>query len=235
MLQTLSIVTITYNNAEDLINTYDSLESFRKAGGTHIVVNGGTPITQLIGDDCVIHEEPDEGIYDALNKGIELVQTRYFMLIHSGDLFSSNCNLLQRQLEHMENERLDILLNDCRIGFGGGSRLMSSKYWKQWMFTFGAQPPHPPTIYRLSFVKNIEYDLRHPVIADFDYFERVFSKNPRFSKGNELLIHMSLGGKTSSGFSSYFLVNREFLKLKGPFKGLQIIFLRPLFKVLQWL
>ena len=68
MLESLSIVTITYNNPEDLINTYNSLESFRKAGGQHIIVNGGTTIKQIIGDDCVLLEEPDRGIYDALNK-----------------------------------------------------------------------------------------------------------------------------------------------------------------------
>ena len=233
MLQSLSIVTITYNNPEELLNTYNSLESFRIAGGQHIIVNGGTTIKRLIGDDCLLLEEPDRGIYDALNKGIELVQTPYLMLIHSGDLFVATLNVLEEQITTMNEKRLDILLNDCTIEFGTGRRLMSSKNWKPWMFKLGAQPPHPPTIYRKSLVEHLEYDINHPVIADFDYLERIFKNIPKYDKGNQILVFMSQGGATSSGLQSFFYVNKQFKKLKGPVKMLWFAFTRPLIKVYQ--
>ena len=40
-LQDLTVVTITYNNEEDLVKTFESLNGFREHGGTHIIVNGG--------------------------------------------------------------------------------------------------------------------------------------------------------------------------------------------------
>lgn len=233
MLQSLSIVTITYNNPEDLLNTYNSLKSFRKAGGQHIIVNGGTTIKRLIGDDCLLLEEPDRGIYDALNKGIALVQTPYLMLIHSGDLFVATLNVLEEQITTMNEKRLDILLNDCTIEFGTGRRLVSSKNWKPWMFKLGAQPPHPPTIYKRAFIENSEYDISHPVIADFDYLERIFKRKPLYDKGKETLVFMSAGGKTSSGLSSFFAVNREFRKLKGTIISSCFAFTRPLVKIIQ--
>lgn len=233
MLPSLSIVTITYNNPEDLLNTYNSLESFRNAGGQHIIVNGGTTIKHLISDDCVLLEEPDKGIYDALNKGINLVQTPYLMLIHSGDLFVTTLNVLEEQISAMNKNQLDILLNDCTIEFGKGKRLMSSKNWKPWMFKLGAQPPHPPTIYKSSYIQGLKYDTNHPVIADFDYLERIFKDLPKYSKGNQTLIYMSAGGKTSSGLSSFFTVNREFRRLKGTVLSTCFIFTRPLIKLIQ--
>ena len=233
MLQSLSIVTITYNNPEDLLNTYNSLKSFRKAGGQHIIVNGGSTIKRLIGDDCLLLEEPDRGIYDALNKGIELVQTPYLMLIHSGDLLVATVNVLEEQIALMREKQLDILLNDCRIEFGKGKRLMSSKNWKPWMFKFGAQPPHPPTIYRTTSVSSFQYDLNHPVIADFKYLEDIINSELKWSTGNHLIIHMSKGGATSSGFKSFFFVNKQFRKLKGPIKMLWFAFTRPLIKFYQ--
>ena len=233
MLQSLSIVTITYNNPEDLLNTYNSLKSFRKAGGQHIIVNGGSTIKRLIGDDCLLLEEPDRGIYDALNKGIELVQTPYLMLIHSGDLFVATLNVLEEQITTMNEKRLDILLNDCTIEFGTGRRLMSSKNWKPWMFKLGAQPPHPPTIYKRAFIENSKYDISHPVIADFDYLERIFKRKPLYDKGKQTLVFMSAGGKTSSGLSSFFAVNREFRKLKGTIISSCFAFTRPLVKIMQ--
>lgn len=233
MLESLSIVTITYNNPEDLLNTYNSLESFRKAGGQHIIVNGGTTINHLIGDDCLLLEEPDKGIYDALNKGIELVQTPYLMLIHSGDLFVATLNVLEEQINAIDEKQLDILLNDCTIEFGIGKRLMSSKNWKPWMFKLGAQPPHPPIIYRRTFVEHLEYNINHPVIADFDYLERIFELKPIYDQGKQTLVFMSAGGATSSGFKSFFKVSREFLILKGNLRGALIFIIRPIIKFIQ--
>lgn len=233
MLQSLSIVTITYNNPEDLINTYESLEEFRKSGGVHIIVNGGATIKPLVKNDCVLLEEPDKGIYDALNKGINLAQTPYLMLIHSGDYLVAPLNILEDQLITMNKKRLDLLLNDCTIEFGKGKRLMSSKHWKPWMFKLGAQPPHPPTIYRRLSIERLMYNINHPIIADFDYLERIFRGLPLYDKGNQTLIHMSAGGRTSSGLISFFKVSLEFAKLKGIVIALLFFFIRPLFKLYQ--
>ena len=233
MIESLSIVTITYNNSEDLIKTYKSLEGFRKARGKHIIVNGGASIKQIIKDDCLLLEEPDKGIYDALNKGIKLVQTPFFMFIHSGDTLVATLSVLEQQLATLTENKLDVLLNNCNIEFRKGKRLMSSKNWKPWMFKFGSQPPHPPTIYRKKAITSFSYDLEHPVIADFKYLEQVFLSNIKWNKGNEVLIHMSAGGATSSGLKSYFYVNKQFRKLKGPFKAIWFALTRPLIKIYQ--
>lgn len=235
MIQYLSIVTITCNNPEEFINTYESLDSFRKAGGKHIIVNGGTTIKELITDDCVLLEEPDMGIYDALNKGIELVQTPYLMLVHSGDLLVATLNILKGQLSKINKNKLDILLNDCTIEFGTTKRLMSSKNWRPWMFKLGAQPPHPPIIYRYCSIESLKYDTNHPVIGDFDYLERIFKTVPKYDKGNQVLIHMTAGGKTSSGLSSFFYVTKEFIRLKGISSAIFYVFARPIIKVVQML
>lgn len=233
MIKSLSIITITYNNREDLVRTYSSLESFRKAGGTHIIVNGGTTITKLIKKDCILLEKPDKGIYDALNKGIDLVQTPYFMLIHSGDFLVATIGVLENQLFTIKEDNLDILLNDCTIQFGKRKRLMSSRNWQPWMFRMGAQPPHPPIIYRKEAIISFTYDLQHPVIADFKYLEELFHSNIKWNKGNKVLIHMSEGGATSSGLKSFFYVNKQFKKLKGPIKMLWFAFTRLIIKVYQ--
>jgi hypothetical protein len=133
----------------------------------------------------------------------------------------------------MESNNLDLLLNDCSIEFGSGKRLMKSSKWKPWMFFFGAQPPHPPTIYRSSTVKSFAYDLSHPVIADFKYLEDLFKAKLNWDKGKKLLIHMSAGGATSSGIKSFFFVNKQFRRLKGPLKMILFAITRPFIKVYQ--
>jgi hypothetical protein len=96
----------------------------------------------------------------------------------------------------MNENQLDILLNDCTIEFRTGKRHMSSRNWKPWMFKLGAQPPHPPTIYKSAFVENFKYDTNPPVIVDFEYLERIFKHKPIYDKGKQTLVFMSAGGKT---------------------------------------
>ena len=232
-LQDLTVVTITFNNSEDLSKTYDSLNHFREQGGTHIIVNGGKSVTSLVIDDVKLIEEPDKGIYDALNKGIAYVTTPYLMLIHSGDCLVVTTEVLETLLIKMENEELDFLLNDCSIEFGRKKRLMKSSNWKPWMFKFGAQPPHPPTIYRTDSVCSFQYDLKHPIIADYKYLEELFKSKLNWNIGNHLIIHMSAGGATSSGLRSFFIVNTQFRKLKGTTKMIWFAFARPLIKLFQ--
>lgn len=233
MLRLITIITITYNNPKDFKKTYDSLRGFREGGGKHIVINGGNSVKHLVKKDCFLIEEKDEGIYDALNKGIYLTSTPYFMLIHSGDILVASNDILEKQVSLMKDRKLDILLNDCILDFGKSKRPISSKFWRPWMFKLGAAPPHPPTIYKYSSVKNIKYDTNHPIIADFDYLERIFKYMPKYDRGGKTLIHMSAGGKTSSGLSSFFTVTKEFRKLKGILVSFCFIFTRPLIKIIQ--
>ena len=233
MLDELSIITITYNNPEELYNTYKSLQDFRDQGGSHLIINGGRSVKNILKQDCMLIEEPDNGIYDALNKGIKHIHSKYFMLIHSGDILSSKIEILKEQISIISRKNLDILLNDCTIDFGKSKRRISSKNWTPWMFYFGVQPPHPPIIYKLKSVQKYKYDIKHSIISDFDYLHRIFLDKPKYSKGNQLLINMSAGGKTSSGLSSFFLVNREFAKLKGKRTAAWYLISRPFFKLIQ--
>ena len=228
----LTVVTITHNNPSALLNTYESLNDFRECRGTHIIVNGGMSVGSLIQDVKLI-EQPDKRIYDALNKGIAYVSTPFFMLIHSGDFLVQTTEVLNSLLIKMENEELDFLLNDCSIEFSQKKRLMKSSKWKPWMFEFGAQPPHPPTIYRTKSVSLFQYDLDHPVIADYKYLEDIIYSNLKWNTGNSLLVHMSQGGATSSGLKSFFYVNKQFRKLKGPIKMLWFAIVRPIIKIYQ--
>lgn len=233
MLEHLSIITITFNNPSELKKTYNSLSEFRKNRGTHIIINGGQSVRSIIKHDCKLIEEQDNGIYDAINKGIKLVNTPYYMLIHSGDYLIVNCDFLKNQLSIIKENRLCLLLNDCTIGLGKAQRLMSAKYWKPWMFKLGAQPPHPPIIYDTKLTIQHKYNLEHSVIADFDFLENLFKEKPRFAKGNIALINMSRGGKTSNGLKSFVLVSREFAKLKGKKRALFFLFTRPIIKIIQ--
>lgn len=230
-MKDLTIITITFNNKSDLIKTYNSLEGFRNSGGTHIIINGGKTVKSIVKEDCHLYEERDNGIYDALNKGISKVNTSYFMLIHSGDILVVEIDILQELINKMKIHNYDILLNNCSINYGSYFRAYNSNRWRPWMIRFGVQPPHPPIIYKREAMSKLGYNQSNSTIADFEYLESIFKDKVKYGVGNQLLVEMCSGGKTSSGLSSFFHVNKEFLKLKGLKKALVFSLSRPLIKI----
>lgn len=227
-LDELTIVTITFND-DGVYNTTESIQTLLKYGAKHIIQNGGGEIDLPFTSSTVINEK-DNGIYDAINKGIARVKTKYFMLLHAGDLFIGSISDMRFILSHFEKADCHLILNSQLIG----NRLHSSRLWRPWMMAFGAQPPHLPTIYRSNPYKERNYDPTITIISDFDFFyNQVNWKN--YKNTNKIIVKMNTGGATSSGISSFLKVSTLFVrqyKIKGlffclgrvPFKLLQSVF-----------
>ena len=112
MLDKLTIITITYNDIEGLDETINSLNKISNTDLSHIIINGGSEITNQSIKTSVntkIINESDKGRYDAINKGIKLIDTEFFMLIHSGDQLICQHDELLNQLKLMSEENLDLL------------------------------------------------------------------------------------------------------------------------------
>ena len=83
----LSIVTITFNNYVELLNTVTSVRDL--AHSEHIIINGGKcqkTLAFLNNFWGISVSEPDQGISDAFNKGIKYAKGDAVMLLNSGDI-----------------------------------------------------------------------------------------------------------------------------------------------------
>ena len=91
----MSVVTVVYNGASDIARTIDSVLAQDHADMEYMVIDGGsTDGTQAIVSGYGAHidrfvSEPDEGIYDAMNKGIALARGEYVLMMNCGDVFAS--------------------------------------------------------------------------------------------------------------------------------------------------
>ena len=86
----ISIITVTYNNFDDLDRTLNSLNNIQ--GIEKIVVNGGecTKTKAYLSDfDGIAISEPDRGISDAFNKGVSNANGENVMFLNSGDVLLS--------------------------------------------------------------------------------------------------------------------------------------------------
>jgi len=232
----ISVITATWNSEETIEGTLRSLNTQDYSNIEHIIVDGASTDATLDsvrrhGDrvDTVISEK-DNGIYDALNKGIDAATGDVIGFLHSDDLYA-NQKVLSRIAQEFSNDGTDATYGDLdyvsqaninktvrRWVSGGFDR---SKMKNGWM------PPHP-TFYmrREHYVALGGFDLRYIISADYDSMLRYLWKNklnPSYIP--EVLIKMRLGGKSNNSFSNILKKTTEDKKVMvengiGPFRGL---------------
>jgi len=228
MVRQLSIITIAFEETEELIETYNSIKFLLQAGGKWILVVN-QPLKNFVhSEGTTVIEGKDKGLYDALNLGLNEVSTDYFMLLHSGDIIFDS-EAFSRAITHTQDGH-DLILGGSEIG----NRLHKSRYWKKWMLRFYIQPPHLPIIYKTQSCIKERYNIEISTVADFYYLRKLFQRQGvRYKHSGEVYIRMLPGGLTTSGLSSFIHVTLSFMKVDGftpfllsPFRFFLKIFLR---------
>ena len=208
----LTIITISLNADQSLLNTWNSLDPFLSRGVNWIVVLTNKPHNIDYLEKAHLIAGQDKNLYNALNIGLQNVRTKYFMFIHSGDQLINSSGFVN-SYNLIEDNNLDLVLGGQLIG----NRRHLSKKWSPWMFNFDVQPPHLPIIYLTSFVASNKFNESIPVIADFYMLKNLFKLKPNFLHSGEVYIRMEQGGLTSSGISSFFFVTKQFIKVNNNF------------------
>ena len=124
----ISVVTITYNAAETLPITMESVAEQTFKDFEHVLIDGastddtitiarkmGTPLLRIV-------SEPDHGLYDAMNKGIKFAHGRYLLFLNSGDKFHA-ADTLQAYADAIDRSNPDIIYGDTDIVDMEGNRL----------------------------------------------------------------------------------------------------------------
>lgn len=112
-----TIITVCYNNLSGLLRTYKSIKGLDGGDYEWIVIDGGSDdgtkeflsTVELRSFKWV--SEPDDGIYNAMNKGIKFANGDYCIFMNSGDYFASD-NILQKAKESLAYGICDLLYGD---------------------------------------------------------------------------------------------------------------------------
>lgn len=188
---TCSIITITYNNLDGLRRTAESVAVQTYADMEWIVVDGGsTDGTQewlrgmkeesrgdsfrnFNSSNLQILSEPDNGVYDAQNKGIRLAKGEFCFFLNAGDSFC-RADVLERLLA--EPVEADIVYGNEVVVDAEGKRVGYCKGVENPGFVdlYNSCMKHQATfIRRALFEKYGEYDSSLHICADWEWFFRV--------------------------------------------------------------
>ena len=246
----VSIITATYNSEKTILDTLKSLENQSYKEIEYIVIDGGSTDSTLgIIDeylDKITHivSESDKGIYDAMNKGLLLATGEVIGILNSDDLYSHN-HVISYVVNHFSSHaEIDMVLGN--VDFVAPNdltkviRFYSSFNFKKWKMRLGFMPAHPA-----AFIKKIAYDkvgnykLGYKIAADYEMFVRMFFVyGLTYTKLNEALVVMRVGGVSSSGLKSNWVITEEILrslKENSVYSNLFIVLLRLPIKFFQQL
>ena len=238
-LPLISIVTVVFNGEATIAKTIESVIGQDYPNWEYIIIDGGSSdrTVEIIASyqDYITHwiSEADSGIYDAMNKGIELAQGEIIGIINSGDWYSQNSLTVVGKLA--KNSGADIITG-AMIRFDTEKEI-SFKLTKDTCdlernIHWGMPINHPATFVSKNTYKKLnKFNNQYQICADYDLIYRAYyTQGIKFEFTPEVLAHMSLGG-ISEQFSSLVIRSREHFQIEGD----RTFFLLNLTRRIYWL
>ena len=229
----VTLVTVCYNSASVIRTALDSVLSQQGADVDYIVVDGGSTdgtVDILKEYESKFREassisftwisEKDEGMYDAINKGIRMAKGEFVGILNADD-YLDGPDVLRRVAEACEEEPAV----DCRFGnvrfvktFGGKTqRVCFARHWKPWMLQWGYMPPHPAIFIRKSCFASwggyVPSRTEYRIAADYELLIRFFCRHRmshRYMPVNTTV--MRLGGMSTKDVEARKKLNEEIIK-----------------------
>ena len=177
-----SIITICKDNISELKNTFNSIESQTVSDYEWIVIDGdsndGTKEwLEKISINIAYLTEPDKGIYDAMNKGINLATGDYLIFMNSGDEFHSTDTLSKvAEIIIERNEKPAIIYGDSIDIAEDGSEFYR-KAKKESSIKYGMITQHQAMFFHRDFVPNNAYSDKFKLSADYGLIAQIILNN----------------------------------------------------------
>lgn len=171
-----SIITVTFNAAEVLPPTLQSIKEQTFADFEHLIIDGASrdntlDVARNAGiEQMIIHSEPDKGLYDAMNKSIARAQGDFLIFLNAGDSFASPNSLYR--IAALASDDVDIIYGQTQIVNNqreviGMRHLSAPTHLSPESFKQGMLVCHQAFIPRRSIVPL--YDLSYRFSADYDW------------------------------------------------------------------
>ena len=216
----VSIVTGTYNSSKFIADCVSSINNQVYNSIEHIIIDGNSKddtisvIKSTPNKVSQIVSEKDDGIYDAMNKGLKMAKGEIVGILNSDDFYNSD-EVIQMVVKAFEDPTVDCVYGDLVYV----DQLNTDKVVRNWVtgpyskkaFTKGWHPAHPSFFVRNSVYKKLGYfDLKFGLAADFELMLRFLEKNK--IKGVYLpfpMVRMRLGGATNKSIKNILQGNKE--------------------------
>ena len=218
----LTIITATFNSAHGINKCMDSILHQDYENIEYIIIDGESKdlTLEIISEKQKTHpsikliSESDQGIYDALNKGLSAASGDIIGFVHSDDFLESN-NIIGDIVSMIKSENLDGVYGDLQYVDKNNTQIVI-RNWKSSEFNKsllkkGWMPPHPTLFLKKEVYKNHGlFDLSYKISADYDFMLRVFNDSElKFGYLPKVITRMRVGGSSNRSLKNIIRKTKE--------------------------
>ena len=203
----ISIITVSFNSASTIRDTINSVQNQSYKNIEHIVVDGNSSdgTVDIIKEYTNIKfiSEPDDGIFYAMNKGVNLASGDVVGFLNSDDIFMDDKCVEEIARSFTMKEEIDLVFGNIlivsqkdiykTIRFNKPGKFKKGKLMKGWL------PPHPTLYMKKKIFDNLNgFNTSFKIQADFEMMIRIFEKNDFKSFYiDKVLVRMRFGGAST--------------------------------------
>ncbi|MES9843709.1 MAG: glycosyltransferase family 2 protein [Candidatus Sedimenticola sp. PURPLELP] len=219
----ISVITTCLNSEETIEEAVVSVLSQTHSDIEYVVIDGGSQdgtvsILNRYSDRIdILVSEPDDGIYDAMNKGLELATGDVIAILNSDDVYAHS-DVLLKVVEIMRSGELDAVFGDVEYFTSDKPdktvRRYNSASFSPRRISWGWMPAHPALFFRRHVYDRIgKFRTDYRIAGDFEFVARAFRDGKlKYHYLRGVLVRMRTGGVSTAGWRNTLLLNREVLR-----------------------
>jgi glycosyltransferase involved in cell wall biosynthesis len=219
----VSIITVVLNNKSYIEDCIQSVITQKYQNCEYIIIDGASTdgtVDIIRKYDRYIStwiSEPDQGMYDAMNKGIKLSSGDVVGMLNADDWYTDN-NVISTVAEEFRTKNVDSIFADLvfvkRETPQQITRYCDSSLFSTKRFAYGWMPAHPT-----FFVKRIFYEkyglfkTDYEIAADFELLVRMLGNHKiSYSYMPDIIVKMRMGGLSTKSLKSNWILNKEIIR-----------------------
>ncbi len=180
-MKLFSIITICWNNLTEVKKTFQSVDLQNCKDFEWIVIDGNSKdgTKEWLEKNTLANwiSEPDGGIYDAMNKGIDKASGEYLIFMNSGDEFANETVLAETKTSIEEKGRPHFVFGDSYdIDQNKTKHLRKAKHHtKNWV---GMITQHQAMFFYKPELKGLKYSMKYALAGDYAFISQVLKNTP---------------------------------------------------------
>ena len=241
----VSIITASYNSASTITGCIVSVNKQTYKNIEHIIVDGYSKdntleiINSIPNRVSKIISEPDKGIYDAMNKGIQLATGDVIGILNSDDFFTSD-DVITKIVSVFKTNTIDGVYGDIcfvnPLNLNKVVRYYSSAWFNPSLFRFGFMPAHPSFYVRKKCYDEFGlHKIDYKIAADYELLIRYLKVHQlKTHYLNFCVVTMRTGGYSTRNLKSNWILNKEIVRgcrENGIYTNMMILSLKYIVKI----
>ncbi|HCW09067.1 MAG TPA: glycosyl transferase [Cytophagales bacterium] len=219
----ISILTVAFNSASTLVDTINSVRSQDYPHIEYIVVDGNSSD----GTVEIIHahaskidrwiSEPDQGIYDAMNKALKLATGEVIGILNSDDFYTDS-TIVSKVAKEFVDPSVDVVFGDLVFvdpqNLSKVVRTYSAAHWYPKKLAWGFMPPHPAVFIRKKYYEQFGvFKTDYKIAADYELLIRfLYVHQLKYKYLPMKMVVMRKGGVSSRNWRSNIILNDEIMR-----------------------